>query len=67
MSYSTLVPQSGQTLGQTQGTILGNFGTIQSGFSINHGALGSGNVGKHLFMQMPSQGTSGTEISCGPY
>jgi hypothetical protein len=60
MSYSTNVPQSGQSLGQTQAKILGNFGTIQSGFSANHGAFGASNVGKHLFMQMPEQGSDPT-------
>ena len=56
MSY-TLLPNSGQSLGQTRAAIRKNFELIQSGFNINHLAFDATNAGKHKFVEMPVQGS----------
>ena len=58
MSYSLNVPQSGQTLGNTQGPILTNFAVLNTSNNVNHEAFNSANQGKHKFLQMPEQAGS---------
>lgn len=59
------VPQSSQTLGQTQSLIQANFSTIDTAFTVNHVQYndGSGNQGKHAFVQFSALGSSPTPIS----
>lgn len=56
------VPQSAQTLGQTQSLIQANFATIDTAFTVNHVQYndGSGNQGKHAFVQFSVLGASPT-------
>lgn len=56
----TLVPNSGQSLGQTRIPINTNFSVIQTAQDVNHVALNSVGAGKHKFLQMPNQGTPPT-------
>lgn len=59
MTY-TLLPNSGQSLGQTRSSIRTNFQLIQSAQDTNHVALGTVGAGKHKFVQMPEQGSAPT-------
>lgn len=54
----TLVPNSGQSLGQTKSPIRTNFSLIQTAQDTNHVALGLAGQGKHKFLQMPEQGSA---------
>jgi len=56
------VPQSTQSLGQTQSLILANFATINTAFGINHVTYndGSGNQGKHSFLELVVQAAAPT-------
>jgi len=58
------VPQANQDLLQTQNPILTNFATIDSAFSQNHLAYGTGIgvQGKHTFLQMPQQAAAPTTL-----
>ena len=47
-----ILPNSGQSLGETRDQIRTNFSLIQSAFDANHESL-SNNDGKHKFLQMP--------------
>ncbi len=60
VNYTTGIPTPPQSLGVTNKPIRDNFTVINTAFSINHVAFsdGSGNQGKHKFLQMPTQGTS---------
>lgn len=59
MTY-TLLPNSGQSLGQTRAAIRTNFQLIQTAQDTNHVALGVAGQGKHKFLQMPEQGSAPT-------
>lgn len=49
------VPQPGSSLGSTRNQILNNFSVIDAAFSVNHVPYndGTGNQGKHAFIQFP--------------
>jgi hypothetical protein len=51
------VPQSGQTLGQTQPTIRANFQSIDMAFLENHVPYNETNAGMHNLVSFPPQGT----------
>lgn len=51
------VPNSGQSLGQTRDQIRNNLNELKSSLAVNHYDLDLSNVGKHMFMQMPVQGS----------
>lgn len=51
----TAVPNSGQTLGGTRDQIRSNISALKASLAVNHVDLDLANVGKHKFMQMPSQ------------
>lgn len=54
------VPQSGQTLAQTQPDIRNNFSVINTAFGVNHIDYNVADQGKHKFVTMPVQGSSPT-------
>lgn len=64
-----VVPVVGQTLGNSRDLIAANFATINTAFSVNHVQYndGSGNQGKHNFVQFPAAVptgvTSATEVA----
>ena len=62
MAYTDNVPQSGQTLGQTQVPINQNFTIIRNVQKINHIDFDSAGEGKHKFLQMPNQVTAPTTL-----
>jgi hypothetical protein len=51
------VPTASQTLASSQSLIQANFATIDTAFTVNHVSYndGSGNQGKHAFIQFPVQ------------
>jgi hypothetical protein len=53
--YDSTVPQSGQTLGNTQSPIQTNFSIITTAQSVNHVTYDDADQGKHKFLQMPEQ------------
>lgn len=55
MTFTDNVPQSGQTLGNTQVPINNNFAAIKTAQSVNHVVYNDPNEGKHKFLQMPEQ------------
>ena len=57
MTY-TLLPNSGQSLGQTRSSIRTNFSLIQTAQNTNHVAIDGSGAGKHKFLQMPEQGSA---------
>ena len=57
MTY-VLLPNSGQTLGQTRSAIRTNFELIQTVFEQNHVDLDQSPDGKHKFLQMPEQSSA---------
>ena len=59
MSYTLTPPSTGGTLLNTRDKIRTNFEIIQNSFEVNHSTYASGQ-GKHLFLQMPEQGSSPT-------
>lgn len=64
MSYQPNIPVATDDPSVSQSTIQSNFGTINTAFSVNHVALGSGgSQGKHNFVEMPNQGSAPTTIS----
>lgn len=60
MPYTDNIPQSGQTLGQTQANINTNFSIIRTVQKVNHEDFDNANEGKHKFLQMPEQGAGPT-------
>ena len=56
----TAVPNSGQTLGGTRDQIRSNISALKASLAVNHFDLDLANVGKHKFMQMPSQAVAPT-------
>ena len=56
------VPTASQTLASSQSLIQTNFSTIDTAFSVNHVPYndGSGNQGKHAFIQFPVQAMAPT-------
>jgi len=61
MSFTSGIPQTGQTLGQTRDDVRNNFLNYYNTMSVNHvppnGALGFGQ-GKHTFCEFVTQGMS---------
>ena len=58
-----LLPNAGQSLGQTRADIRGNFNIIQDAFGRNHVSLNDGtpgNRGKHNFSEYVAQGSTPT-------
>lgn len=55
MPYTDNIPQSGQTLGQTQAAVNTNFTIIRTVQQVNHEDFDNANEGKHKFLQMPEQ------------
>ena len=49
------VPNAGQSLGATRDQVRSNIDALKASLAINHVDLDLANVGKHKFMQMPSQ------------
>lgn len=63
MSYTTGIPRSGQSLGNSRPQVQGNFDYINTAFAINHVAFNSSGVGKHKFLQMPEQSAAPATIA----
>ncbi len=60
-----LVPNSGQSLGQTRDPIRNNFLEIKNSFDVNHNDFDAANTGKHFFVEFPAgtdKTTSGNEV-----
>lgn len=55
MPAINLTPQPGDRISDTQVPILQNFTSINTAFNLNHSSFGTGNEGKHEFLQMPEQ------------
>lgn len=58
MTFTSGIPQSGQSLGQTKQKIQDNFTNYNNLISVNHVSPNSGGQGKHKFCEFPSQSTS---------
>ncbi len=56
MAY-ILLPNTGQSLGQTRAAVRENFNLLQTTINANHVDVSSGD-GKHKFLQMPEQGSA---------
>ena len=54
-NYTTGIPTTNQSLGQTQQVIQDNFTLLNTTVSVNHVAMNSSGAGKHRFIQMPRQ------------
>lgn len=52
MSYTTGIPRSGQSLGNSRPQVQGNFDYINTAFAINHVAFNSSGFGKHKFVDL---------------
>lgn len=55
MSYTTGIPRSGQSLGNSRPQVQGNFDYINTAFAVNHVAFNAAGVGKHIYVQMPER------------
>lgn len=55
MTYTTGVPQDGQSLGNSKPKIRDNFDVLATYLGTNHVALNALNGGMHKFLQMPEQ------------
>lgn len=60
MAYNANIPAANDLLSVSQGQIKDNFTELQTVIQINHVAFGSGDQGKHKFLQMPEQGSAPT-------
>jgi len=60
MTYTSSIPESGETLGGTRARINTNFQQIDSVESVNHVAFNESGEGKHKFLQMPEQAAAPT-------
>lgn len=58
MTFTSGIPRSGQSLGNSRPQVQGNFDYIDTAFAINHVAFNASGVGKHKFLQMPEQGSA---------
>ena len=58
MTYTTDIPQSGDTLGGTRDRIRTNFEEIATVMAENHVAFNNADEGKHKFLQMPVQASA---------
>lgn len=65
MTYTSNIPQSGETLGSTRARINTNFQEIATVEAVNHIAFNDGDAGKHKFLQMPVQAAPTTAASEG--
>lgn len=63
MAVNTNVPQSGQSLGETQSVIQTNFSDISDRFDVNHIPYNNTGGGKHNFLQMPEQAVAPTTLA----
>jgi hypothetical protein len=65
MSYFPSIPAANDDPSVSQGQIQTNFGTLNSAFNLNHVPLGTGTgqAGKHNFVEMPIQGSTPTTIA----
>ena len=53
--YQPNIPQSTDTLNDSQSDILGNFQAIQALVDVNHYDFASPNMGKHMWVTLPAQ------------
>lgn len=53
-----VVPNAGQTLGNSRPSVQNNFGNINTSFNVNHVDFGVADTGKHKWVTMPVQGAS---------
>lgn len=60
MAYQANIPQATDKLRISQADLLNNFIAIDSFVSANHYGFASGNVGKHLYLQMPETAAPAT-------
>jgi len=60
MSYTSDIPQSGESLGGTRARINTNFQQIAVVEAVNHVAFNAAGEGKHKFLQMPEQSAAPT-------
>ena len=58
MPYTDNIPQTGQSLGQTQSAVNTNFGIIRTVQKVNHVDYDAADQGKHNFLQMPNQASA---------
>lgn len=58
MSYTTGMPTSGQSLGQTQQLVQNNFNKISNFVSTDHIGFDLTNEGKHKYVRLPKQTSS---------
>lgn len=55
MPYNNAIPQPTDQLSQSQVDILGNFSTLYTYLNVNHADFGSGNDGKHIYVEFVNQ------------
>lgn len=55
MTYTTGIPQDGQSLGSSKPQVRDNFNVLATYLGTNHVALNALNGGMHKFLQMPEQ------------
>lgn len=60
MPYNPLIPGPNDLASVSQGQIKDNFTELQNVIQVNHGNFGSGDQGKHKFLQLPEQGSAPT-------
>lgn len=60
MAYQANIPQATDKLRISQSDLLNNFIAIDAFVDINHYGFASGNVGKHLYLQMPETAAPAT-------
>lgn len=60
MTFTSNIPQSGETLGSTRARVNTNFQQLAVVEAINHVAFNDADQGKHKFLQMPEQAAAPT-------
>lgn len=63
MAYTPNIPTNTSNPSQDQPLIQANFNSINTAFNLNHGHFDDPAEGKHLFMQMPAQGSAPTTLA----
>lgn len=66
MSY-TLLPNSGQSLGETRGPIRTNFQLLQQDLDKNHVSVNDADRGKHKYVELKNQATIPAGLTAGEY
>lgn len=66
MTY-TLLPNSGQSLGQTRAQIRTNFDLLQQDLDKNHVSINDADRGKHKFVELKSQASLPAGLTTGEY